>query len=413
MGELVAAQPAIQLNVLVSLPIDFISTLSLLYRALPGAGFDPWLVNARRALPDETRYDLDILEGFSGRLLYYLEAPINRFDPLASTNRDATFPELLDFVTSIPAEEYRELAIGAVRRVRRDSGLDDAPPVIEGDTSQREHAWARFLEPALTTATVDEVIPLFEHPDQLRTRTINLFRIVWQTVYRDEFLRQIDMLHNAAEQASTMLDRGFGVAFSDLTGARVPAPLAAALRNVSDVVFHPSAHIGSYVSYLIDPPRGVIFFNAPGLLRRIQQPGAVSRGSTAGGLDAGTGRRTDGPNLAAEAMNGPVRLAVPSSPMQLDGDQIVASARALGDTTRLRILELLSEREQYAQELVSALGIAQSAVSRHLALLERSGLVRVRPYRGMKYYSIDTVGLRAFASSVATRLILSTDADLD
>ena len=79
----------------------------------------------------------------------------------------------------------------------------------------------------------------------------------------------------------------------------------------------------------------------------------------------------------------------------------------------LRILELLSEREQYAQELVSALGIAQSAVSRHLALLERSGLVRVRPYRGMKYYSIDAVGVRAFAVSVANRLVLTTESDSD
>ena len=169
MGELVAAQPAIRLSVLVSLPIDFVSTLSLLYRALPGAGFDPWLVNARRTLTDETRYDLDILEGFSGRLLYYLESPINRFEPLSPANRDATFPELLDFISDITADEYRSLAVEAVQRVRRDAGLDDAPPEISGNRIQRESAWSRFLEPALTTATVDEVIPLFEHPDQLRT----------------------------------------------------------------------------------------------------------------------------------------------------------------------------------------------------------------------------------------------------
>ena len=174
MGELVPAHPIIRLNVAVSLPVDFISTLSLLYRAVPGAGLDPWLVNARRTLPDETRYDLDILEGFSGRLLYYIEEPVTRFDPLAPENRDATFGDLLDFMTDLSPADYLAMAVRAVERVRVDEGLDPRSPDPDDDDARRETSWRRFLDPALTTATSDEVIPLFDDPSQLRRRTLSL-----------------------------------------------------------------------------------------------------------------------------------------------------------------------------------------------------------------------------------------------
>ena len=89
----------------------------------------------------------------------------------------------------------------------------------------------------------------------------------------------------------------------------------------------------------------------------------------------------------------------------LDADALVECAKALGDSTRFRILEMLADGEHYAQEIVSRLDIAQSAVSRHLGLLERSGLVSVRPQRGMKYYSVSEKNVRRFAHTVASRLL--------
>jgi ArsR family transcriptional regulator len=47
-------------------------------------------------------------------------------------------------------------------------------------------------------------------------------------------------------------------------------------------------------------------------------------------------------------------------------------ARAMADPTRLRILRFLADGERYAQEIVGHLGIAQSAVSRHLSQMERA-----------------------------------------
>jgi len=49
--------------------------------------------------------------------------------------------------------------------------------------------------------------------------------------------------------------------------------------------------------------------------------------------------------------------------------------RLLGDSTRLRLLRLLAQETLNVSELTSVLGVAQSGVSRHLALLREAGLV--------------------------------------
>ena len=69
----------------------------------------------------------------------------------------------------------------------------------------------------------------------------------------------------------------------------------------------------------------------------------------------------------------------------------------MSDPSRMRIIEMLREREHYAQEIVARLSISQSAVSRHLSTLEDADIVTVRPANGMKYYAIDRARLRLIA----------------
>jgi ubiquinone/menaquinone biosynthesis C-methylase UbiE/DNA-binding transcriptional ArsR family regulator len=52
--------------------------------------------------------------------------------------------------------------------------------------------------------------------------------------------------------------------------------------------------------------------------------------------------------------------------------------KTFSDPTRLRILVLLEREELAVQELMSILGMAQSRVSRHLAILREAGLLRDR-----------------------------------
>jgi ArsR family transcriptional regulator len=69
-------------------------------------------------------------------------------------------------------------------------------------------------------------------------------------------------------------------------------------------------------------------------------------------------------------------------------ESLSQSFRALGDTTRLRLLRLLAEAPLNVSELVSLVGVAQSSVSHHLAKLRALGLVREERQAGYSYYAL-------------------------
>jgi DNA-binding transcriptional ArsR family regulator len=55
------------------------------------------------------------------------------------------------------------------------------------------------------------------------------------------------------------------------------------------------------------------------------------------------------------------------------------SVPAIADPTRRRIIELLAARERTAGELVDEFDMSASAISQHLKVLRKAGLVTVRP----------------------------------
>lgn len=62
--------------------------------------------------------------------------------------------------------------------------------------------------------------------------------------------------------------------------------------------------------------------------------------------------------------------------------------RAFADPTRLRLLNLLLERELCVCDLCEVLDEIQPKVSRHLAYLRRGGLVTVRRAGKWKHYAV-------------------------
>lgn len=62
--------------------------------------------------------------------------------------------------------------------------------------------------------------------------------------------------------------------------------------------------------------------------------------------------------------------------------------RAFADETRLRLLNLLLERELCVCELCEVLDLAQPNASRHLSYLRRAGLVTVRQQGKWKHYAV-------------------------
>lgn len=78
--------------------------------------------------------------------------------------------------------------------------------------------------------------------------------------------------------------------------------------------------------------------------------------------------------LDAEALS-MARTAVKAS-LPREALEIVAQRfRALGDATRLALLQALFERERTVQELCALTGTSQANASKHLALLLERGLV--------------------------------------
>lgn len=67
--------------------------------------------------------------------------------------------------------------------------------------------------------------------------------------------------------------------------------------------------------------------------------------------------------------------------------------KALSDETRLRILNLLLERECCVCEVMEVLGISQSRASRNLSALYDAGLLKLRRVGLWALYSIDREGL--------------------
>ena len=71
-------------------------------------------------------------------------------------------------------------------------------------------------------------------------------------------------------------------------------------------------------------------------------------------------------------------------------EPVAERLRLLADPTRLRILNALREGERSVLEIVGATGASQPNVSRHLALLLRSGLVARKPQgRQVLYHIVD------------------------
>lgn len=67
---------------------------------------------------------------------------------------------------------------------------------------------------------------------------------------------------------------------------------------------------------------------------------------------------------------------------------------ALSDPTRVRILDLLRDRERPVGELVEALALRQPTVSQHLRALKQAGLVESRAAAQQRIYRLRAEPLR-------------------
>lgn len=354
MGELIAARPALKLQFVASVSLDVVSAITLIYRARDASRFDSWLVEARRSLEPAFQHDLDTLLGFSGHPLYYLEELLMSFDPLEPARIDADFGTFIGHLVQLPAARFQRMVAQALHNVYRDRGVTEVLPELADRL-----AWRVCLEPGITSGDLDEVVDLVLAPEQLKARTVSLFDRFWNEYYGQECERSLPEMRRVLRQVHLAGHAGLAGAFEDLSGHRLPDEIQRALPDMERVTFCPSYHLGNLVQFILYPPELILYFDC---------------------------RR-----MAAMERSEPDAPALPD---------LLPGLRALADGTRLRIIEMLRDRELYAQEIVGRLSISQSAVSRHLSVLEGADIVKVRPVNGLKYYAINARRLRLLAGEL-------------
>ncbi len=82
--------------------------------------------------------------------------------------------------------------------------------------------------------------------------------------------------------------------------------------------------------------------------------------------------------------------------------------KTLGHPARIRVLELLSEREHAVSELLPEVGIEPANLSQQLAVLRRAGLVATRKEGSAVHYSLtspDVAKLLTVARKILTEVI--------
>lgn len=79
---------------------------------------------------------------------------------------------------------------------------------------------------------------------------------------------------------------------------------------------------------------------------------------------------------------------------------LINAMKALSDETRLRMLNLLLERECCVCEVMQALDISQTRASRNLSALYDAGFLKLRKDGLWSLYSIDREGMEEYYSDL-------------
>lgn len=94
---------------------------------------------------------------------------------------------------------------------------------------------------------------------------------------------------------------------------------------------------------------------------------------------------------------------------KLSGDgaklkDLCGSLRTLGDTSKLKILKILSTGPRYGQELSAMLGISTATVSHHVSLLEEYGFIVLDRKQNRVYYSLNRDKITELIEALETEL---------
>lgn len=221
----------------------------------------------------------------------------------------------------------------------------------------------------------DRALGLLQRPEELKALLLTRLGSLWHDHLRPQWERAQPAIQRAAAEAQRHFGAGDPLAvFRAVTGRPMPPHGLDSLPHVRRMVFHPTPFLGPYVGLAVE--------------------GGVAR------VGYGTGIQAGG---AAGQAGAPAPEALPGG--------LLPVLTALADAIRLEMLALVRERGQgCAQDFMAGLGLSQPATSRHLRLLETTGLLRVERIEGIKWYRINpqrteqvTAALQSFLSGTGRK----------
>jgi DNA-binding transcriptional ArsR family regulator len=349
--DLLTYAPTVTAEFHLSLAEDLITSLRLLRAVQNFEGLSEWVYQTAAALPDDFRSELDILG-------YPIKCCFQRQDSLiwclpSDHPAHADMNAFRTYLETVPATEFQRVLL---LNLSRDAGELDPPAASDGIRLShmlamvRERELEKWSQTFLAAEEDAPLITLIQTPEQLKARLYGLLTRFWDEYYCQDFETQREpMIQSVAYHRRQVYRRNFPDLFRQVTGRRLPPAIRdyvqEHLEKIERVIFCPCAHLGLYFQITLSYPTLVVAFNY----------------------------RT----TPAQAREGTAAV------------ELFPPLKALADETRLHILSLLQKREMYAQEIVSAVGLSQSTISRHLQLLERTEVVNSRQVRGLKFYSIN------------------------
>jgi len=348
--DLLTYAPTVTAEFHLSLPEDLITSLRLLLGVDTYEGLSEWVYQTAAAMPSDFVEELALLSYPTKWCFRRQDSLIWRLPPdhIAHTHWEA----FRAYLQSTPAAEFHRVVL---HNLAQDAHPANMPVSMDRLDLQRLLTRARQLErekwgrTPVESLDDDLLVTLLLQPEQLKSRLIALLTRFWDTYYcRDFESHRQAMAQSVAFHRQQTYPRNFSDLFRQVTGRTISPTtrdyVQEYLEMIERVVFCPCAHLGLYFQITLSYPILVVAFN----YRTTPTPAADGKAAV----------------------------------------ELFPPLKALADESRLHILSLLQNREMYAQEIVEAMGLSQSTVSRHLQLLERTELLTTRQERGMKFYSI-------------------------
>jgi DNA-binding transcriptional ArsR family regulator len=317
---------------------------------------------------DRTRQELSPQELAKHKLVI-----IGFFHAILPDKTWASFPEYLDALEHSDAtmlrdrmlEEYGKICIACDDSVR--DAKPDWPEILKSVDSYLGFLTDRFGEDLIEEELETKAYQYVIDPPALKDLVATHLRWFWENHLSTEWDRVEALLQGSvrAFQGTRLEEMDRLEAARYITGQDLDGDSwSEALEKAEQIIFVPNPHIGPYVTK-------ICFGTSLGVVFGARQPEEVSD-------------------------------RIP----ELDRADIAARMSAISDDTRLRILQLISEKgEMRSQDIMTEIELSQPSVSRYLTQLSATGYLQERRVNGAKAYALNTVRIEKTLNAVKKFLL--------